>query len=35
MAEITIDQFASSVGISVDRLIGQLKEAGLDREVAG
>ena len=33
MAEITIDQFASSVGISVDRLIGQLKEAGLDEKL--
>ena len=33
MAEVTIDQFASSVGISVDRLIGQLKEVGLDEKL--
>ena len=33
MAEVTIDQFASSVGISVDKLIWQLKEAGLEEKL--
>ena len=30
MAEVTVRQFAEVVGISIDRLLDQLKEAGVD-----
>ena len=35
MAEVTVQQFARVVGISVDRLVQQLAEAGLPAKVAG
>lgn len=30
MADVTVEQFAKQVGIPVDKLLGQLKEAGID-----
>ena len=32
MAEVTVSQLAKTVGASVDRLLGQMKEAGLNHE---
>ena len=32
MAEVTVSQLAKTVGSSVDRLLAQMKEAGLDHE---
>ncbi|MDG1293625.1 MAG: translation initiation factor IF-2 associated domain-containing protein, partial [Pseudomonadales bacterium] len=32
MAEVTVSQLAKTVGASVDRLLSQMKEAGLDHE---
>ena len=34
MAEVTVKQFAEVVGISIDRLLEQLQEAGLEKEGA-
>jgi translation initiation factor IF-2 len=34
MAEVTVQQFAGVVGISVDRLVQQLSEAGLPAKTA-
>ena len=32
MAEVTVSQLAKTVGATVDRLLAQMKEAGLDHE---
>ena len=32
MAEVTVSQLAKTVGASVDRLLSQMKEAGLDQQ---
>ncbi|MGB1191555.1 MAG: translation initiation factor IF-2 associated domain-containing protein, partial [Pseudomonadales bacterium] len=34
MAEVTVSQLAKTVGASVDRLLSQMKEAGLDHKTA-
>jgi len=34
MADVTVSDLAKSVGASVERLLGQMKEAGLSHEVA-
>ena len=35
MAEVTVSELATSVGTSVERLLGQMKEAGLHQGSAG
>ena len=32
MADVTISELAGVVGVSVDKLLSQIKEAGLDRK---